>query len=185
MKKLSAFFLLICLLIAGGGAAVVAQDKKKEYVSPPLGGVPVFQGGKDEKTDPPMVKDDKTPAPKVKNKEDSPPAVLPGEEGRLPLKFVSNKIVDMAVGDKGYIPANLVKVDYDRICYIDIHTTVLSSVPTKRETMVEITKDDAGYHIGISETLLKHKWHAEDDGTTKGWTQVKTVKLLKAAASSE
>jgi len=184
MKLLTTFFLFVGLLVAaGGGAAVVAQDKKKEYVSPPLGGVPVYQGGKDDKGEPPVVKE--APPPKVKGKEEDPPVAPPTDDAKMPLKFLSNKIVDMAVGDKGYIPANLVKVDYDRVCYVNIQTTVVSSVPTKRETMVQIFKDDTGYHLALSEAVLKHKWHAEDDPATKGLTAMKSVRMLKAASPSE
>jgi hypothetical protein len=202
MKYLSFFgsFLLYTLLIGSGCGLLVAQDKKeetkkeepkKEYVSPTLpGGVPVFQPGQDTKKKdvPKDVPKDAKDAPKKEeyptptlpppvSKDEGPPPAVASDDGKMPLKFLKNKISDMKQGESGYIPVSAVMVDSQRACYVDPNA-VVAQTPNKNAPIVQVKKDEKGYHLALNESAAAYKWHAEDDTKMKDMTQVKTVKVL-------
>ena len=100
---LYALFAVLCLCLGGGSSLLTAQDGKKldngkkEYVSPMLpGGVPVFQPGKtDPKKVEPKKTDEKEALPMPPTKDVGPPAAVVEEGGKMPLKFIKNKLSDM------------------------------------------------------------------------------------------
>ena len=182
--QLCGLFLALAVLAGGGGISLlVAQDKdKKEYVSPALpGGVPVFQPGKDDKKDDKKdTKEIREVPPVAKGESTPPPKVIESDDGKMPLKFLKNKLSDMDKGDKGYIPASAVMVDSNRLCWVD-PDTIYAMTPQKRDTAIQVSRDDKGYHLAIAEKMLQHKWHAEDDAKMKSMAAVKTIKVLSSA----
>ena len=182
-------FALLC--VGTGSTLLVAQTKqdKKEYVSPTLpGGVPVFQPGQDMKKEDPKKEDPKkgtppvtlpVPPPALKDKDAGPPAAVASDDGKMPLKFLRNKISDMEKGDTGYIPVTAVMVDSQRACYLDPDAVVAQTFQ-KNAPVVQVKRDEAGYHLALNEKATDHKWHAEDDAKMKNMTQVKTIKVLTA-----
>ena len=69
-------------------------------------------------------------------------------------------------------------VDSDRCCWVDINSTVFSPTPLRKDIVVQISRDEKGYNLGLTEKLVQHQWTAVDNEQTKGMTNIKSVRVL-------